>query len=45
MARPDTYIRLSPDKANYFKTVKGRCIRVTAVRETEQLVVITAVMK
>jgi hypothetical protein len=43
--KPESVIKLSSDKANYFKTLKGRCIRVTAICETHRLVVITAVIK
>ncbi|MBI4435549.1 DUF4258 domain-containing protein [Candidatus Uhrbacteria bacterium] len=45
LLRPDTVERLSPDKANYFKTIRARRMRVTAVQEERQLVVISAVIK
>ena len=43
--RPDIVERLSPDKVNYFKTLKTRRIRVTAIHEEQKFVVISAVIK
>ena len=45
LSRPDIVERLSSDKVNYFKTIKTRRIRVTAIQEQKKLVVITAVIK
>lgn len=43
--KPESVIKLSSDKANYFKTIKGRHVRVTAIREADRLVVISTVIK
>ncbi|MBI4435254.1 hypothetical protein HY630_01140 [Candidatus Uhrbacteria bacterium] len=45
LARPDSVERLSSDKANYFKIINARRIRVTAIQEERQFVVISAVVK
>ncbi|KKW32894.1 MAG: hypothetical protein UY76_C0014G0007 [Candidatus Uhrbacteria bacterium GW2011_GWA2_52_8d] len=45
LSNPDAVERLSQDKKNYFKIISKRRIRVTAIQEERELVVITAVVK
>lgn len=45
LSRPESLERHSTDKANYFKIIGSKRIRVTAIREEKKFVVITAVIK